>query len=57
MKKSNAEKKLIEGAGVRKGVDYLNGLKDDREIWLHGQSLCTSFQPIVLCDILHSLAM
>ena len=30
MKKSNAEKKLIEGAGVRKGVDYLNGLKDDR---------------------------
>ena len=37
MKKSNTEKKLIEGAGVRKGVDYLNGLKDDREIWLHGE--------------------
>lgn len=37
MKKNNAEKKLIEGAGVRKGIDYLNGLKDDREIWLHGE--------------------
>ena len=37
MSTKNEETMLSLGNGVRSGKEYLEGLKDDREVWLQGK--------------------
>ena len=37
MSMKNEEAMLSLGNGVRSGKEYLEGLKDDREVWLQGK--------------------
>ena len=37
MNTKNEETMLSLGNGVRSGKEYMEGLKDDREVWLQGK--------------------
>lgn len=44
------------GAGIRSGSDYLAGLRDDREVWLHGTRVADVTTHPALCRSAHTLA-
>jgi len=46
----------VIGNGVRTGAEYLEGLRDDREIWIHGERVKDVTTEPGICRATHTLA-
>ncbi len=44
------------GSGIRRGKDYLEGLQDDRDVWMHGEKVADVTKHPGLCRGAHTLA-
>ena len=56
MTENNHKTTLPLGNGVRNGEQYLEGLRDDREVWLHGEKVKDVTQHPGLCRSAKTLA-
>ena len=56
MKSHNTKKTLPLGNGIRTGSQYLEGLKDNREVWLQGERVKDITQHPGLCRSAETLA-
>ena len=39
------------GSGIRRGKDYLEGLQDDRDVWMHGEKVADVTKHPGLCRV------